>query len=59
MVFIVIDKTTRQMGVYRATDSFVEAGKEKVERALKVYNKFFSKQATESVDNYFIEQNLY
>ena len=59
MVFIVIDKTSRQMGVYRATDSFVESGKEKVERALKVYNKFFSKEATESVDNYFIEQNLY
>ena len=47
------------MGVYRATDSFIEAGKEKVERALKVYNKFFGEKATESVDNYFIEQNLY
>lgn len=40
MVFVVIDKTSHQVGLYDCTSNFYGSGYEKVERALSVYNKW-------------------
>jgi len=46
------------LGVYEPTESFIQSGEEKVERALEIYNKFFSKDATENIDEFFIKEEL-
>jgi len=58
LVFYVIDKITQQMGVFEPTADFISRGEEKVERAIEVYNKFFSEKPTENIDNYFIKDYL-
>tara|TARA_R110002020_G_scaffold308462_2_gene524143 strand:+ start:12021 stop:12815 length:795 start_codon:yes stop_codon:yes gene_type:complete len=39
--FIVIDKNTMDIGIYECSEEFLEYGKEKFERAIKIYNHFF------------------
>ena len=40
------------------SETFLNYGKEKVERAVEVYNKFFSKEATEDIETYVIKESL-
>ena len=51
--FLVIDKTNGQLGVFETTADFIEKGAEKVEKAIKVYNQFFGKDATDDVNQYY------
>ena len=39
-LFIVIDKSTLQLGMYECDDSFYESGREKVAMAVEAYNKW-------------------
>jgi hypothetical protein len=58
LVFYVIDKQTGQLGIYRPTDSFVSGGEEKVGRAIEVFKKYFGDNPTDSIENYYIDENL-
>lgn len=58
LVFFVIDKGTGQLGIFRPTESFVKGGEIKVHKAIEVYNKFYSDNATDDIANYYIEENL-
>lgn len=58
LVFYVVDKLTGQLGVFKPTDEFVGGGAIKVGRAIEVYNKYFSKNPSDDIANYFIEENL-
>lgn len=58
LYFYVIDKETAQLGVYRPTEQFVQNGEAKVERAIEVYQKYFGLNATEDIDNHFINEKL-
>lgn len=58
MVFYVIEKETHRLGKYTPSVDFIRGGEQKVERALEVYQKFFSKDSPENVDNYFITEVL-
>ncbi len=58
LYFYVIDKDTAQLGVFRPTEQFVKNGEAKVERAIAVYNKYFGPNATEDIDNHFINETL-
>lgn len=58
LIFYVIDKTSRMLGVYEPSEDFLLSGRDKVLRAIDVYNKFFSKDATEDIKNYFISEVL-
>jgi hypothetical protein len=58
LVFYVIDKTTHELGVFNPSENFILAGKEKVLRAIEVYEKFFSKNPIEDINNYFINEEL-
>lgn len=56
--FIVIDKTSCDIGIYDVDDSFVEMGRSMLEVATKNYFDFFGESATEDVDDYVITGTL-
>jgi hypothetical protein len=58
LVFYVIDKETAQLGIFRPTENFIRGGELKVERAIEVYQKYFGPNATEDIDNHFINETL-
>lgn len=58
LYFYVIDKETAQLGVFRPSESFVANGEAKVEKAIQVYQKYFGSNATEDIDNHFINETL-
>ena len=58
MVFYVVDKTTFELGIYHPSQTFLMNGKEKVERAIEVYNKFYGENAKEDIENYIIKEVL-
>ena len=57
MLFIVIDKTTHQLGLFDCSPKFYESGLDKVRKAVEVYDLFFK---TEDFDpkQYFINETL-
>lgn len=57
--FLVIDKTNGQLGVFETTTDFIEKGAEKVQKAIEVYNKFFGKDATDNVKQYYRHVELF
>ena len=57
MVFIVIDKTTQQIGIYDCSPEFYSKGEEKVEKAVEAY-KLFYENPDFKPENYFINQTL-
>ena len=58
MVFYVVDKLTFELGIYHPSQTFLMNGKEKVERAIEVYNKFYGENAKEDIENYIIKEIL-
>lgn len=57
MVFVAIDKTTHQIGIFDCSPQFIERGKDKVERAIEAYKLFYDNPEFEP-RNYFINQTL-
>ena len=58
LVFYVIDKETNQLGVFRPTEQFIKGGEAKVEKAIEVYNRYFSEDSTDDISNHFIDETL-
>lgn len=58
LVFYVIDKATGQLGIFRPTENFIRGGEAKVERAIEVYNRFFSEDSTDDIANHYIDETL-
>tara|TARA_R110000751_G_scaffold21528_1_gene61685 strand:- start:2170 stop:2928 length:759 start_codon:yes stop_codon:yes gene_type:complete len=56
--FYVIDKQTFQLGIYDCSPNFIEGGKNKVEEATEVYNKFFSNEKSHDINNYIHKEVL-
>tara|TARA_E500000318_G_scaffold62683_1_gene57996 strand:- start:538 stop:1569 length:1032 start_codon:yes stop_codon:yes gene_type:complete len=52
--FFAIDKSTGDLGIYDVTKSFFDSGKQKFERGLEIYEKFFVKQE-EELNSYVIK----
>ena len=40
-IFIVVDKKTRQLGLFDCSDQFLQSGQNKVAKAVQAYNEFF------------------
>lgn len=53
-----MDKLTLELGVFHPSENFLINGKNKVENAVEIYNKFFSKDATNDIENYIIKEIL-
>jgi|TARA_R110000744_G_scaffold203446_3_gene322307 hypothetical protein len=58
MVFYVVDKMTLELGIYYPSETFLQYGKEKVEKAIEVFNKFYKEDAEEDIQNYIIKETL-
>lgn len=59
LVFYVIDKTTRVLGIFRPTEEFIQSGEAKVGRAIEVFNKYFGDNPTDDIENYYIDEYLF
>ena len=57
MIFIVIDKTTHQLGVFDCSDEFLSSGKDKVDRAEDAYELFYKSKDFDP-KQYFISRTL-
>ena len=58
LVFYVVDKLTCELGIYHPSQDFLNYGKNKVEQAVEIYNKFYGKNAEEDIENYIIKETL-
>jgi hypothetical protein len=58
LAFLVIDKQTKMMGMYTVGEKSLERGREKVERAVEVYNNFFSEEATQRIDQFYYQDEV-
>jgi len=58
LVFYVVDKTSKQLGIFKPTEEFVERGEQKVIKAVEIYNNFFAENPKFDIDEYFIEESL-
>lgn len=58
MLFIVICKSTNRLGMFDCSADFIKGGQNKVEKATEIYNKFFSNEKTEDINNYIHKQTL-
>ena len=56
--FFVIDKKTLQMKRFTCSDDFLESGMRKVDRAVKVWKRFFGPDATDDVKQYVSNEIL-
>lgn len=53
MRFLVIDKSSLNLGLYDVSEEFLDSGRAKVCQAIEQYNKFFGDNPTDSVRNFF------
>ena len=58
LVFYAIEKATGRLGIYRPTEDFLKRGEEKVVQAIDIYRKFFADNASENINDYYIEEEL-
>jgi hypothetical protein len=57
LVFIAIDKKTKQIGIFDCSDAFYENGKDKVQQAVEQYKLFYENPDFDPT-NYFINKTL-
>ena len=57
LVFIAIDKKTKQIGIFDCSDAFYESGKDKVQQAVEQYKLFYDNPDFNPKD-YFINKTL-
>ena len=58
LVFFAIDKKTGRLGMFEPSEDFVLRGRDKVERALEVHDKFFGADATHTIETFYIKETL-
>jgi hypothetical protein len=58
MVFIAVEKETCRTGLFECSDEFMDRGREKVYKAIEVYQKFFGPNATDDITQYFKSETL-
>lgn len=58
LTFYVIDKGTHELGVFEPTEEFLLGGREKVLRAVEIYEKFYGDNPKEDINNFFIREDL-
>ena len=58
MVFLVVCKETMQTGMFTCSNLFIESGRDKVEKAVGVYERFFGEDPEENINAYYITEQL-
>jgi len=59
MKFFVVCKATLQVGVFTPTESFIDNGRRKVERAVAIYEQYFGANKTDDINNFVVKMDLY
>tara|TARA_B100001113_G_scaffold105636_1_gene85682 strand:- start:3863 stop:4594 length:732 start_codon:yes stop_codon:yes gene_type:complete len=57
LVFIVIDKSTHQLGLFDCSADFLQSGQNKVAKAVQAYNEFFVDSGVD-LNQYFLTKTL-
>ena len=58
LIFYVICKKSHRLGIFEPSAEFLLGGREKVLRAVEVYEKFFGSSPKEDINNFFIREDL-
>ena len=58
MMFLVLDKTSLMMGAYTVSQESLDRGKDKVERAVEIYQKFFGDNPTDDINQYYFYEEI-
>ena len=58
LVFYVVDKTSKQLGIFRPSQDFIDRGEQKVIKAIEVYKNFFGDNPKYDINEYYVEEIL-
>jgi hypothetical protein len=58
LVFLVIDKTSRMMGMYPVSDESLARGEEKVIKAVEQYRKFYGENPSEDINQFYFYEEV-
>jgi len=58
MKFLVVDKTTLELGMFDPSTDFIGEGQDRVEEGLRVYAQFYGDNPTSSIEDYYIYDKL-
>lgn len=58
MLFLAIEKTTGRMGMFTGKEDFYERGEVKVNKAIEIYNTFFSEGAEKDITHHYIKEEI-
>lgn len=58
MLFLAIEKTTGRMGMFTGNEDFYERGEVKVNKAIEIYNTFFSEGAEKDITHHYIKEEI-
>jgi len=53
MKFLVVDKTTFELGMYDPSSDFLGRGEDRVEEGLRIFNQFYGDEPTHSIEDYY------
>tara|TARA_R110002020_G_scaffold23508_8_gene78122 strand:- start:835 stop:1569 length:735 start_codon:yes stop_codon:yes gene_type:complete len=58
MMFLVIDKTSLMMGAYTVSQDSLDRGKDKVEKAVEIYQKFYGDNPLEDINQFYFYEEI-
>lgn len=58
VLFIAVEKGTNKTGMFDCSEEFLDRGKDKVQRAIEVWRKFFGPNKTEDINQYYTKETL-
>ncbi len=58
VIFYVVCKVSGRLGIFKPTEQFLIGGREKVQKAIEVYNNFFIKDAKMEITQHITEEDL-
>lgn len=56
--FYVVDKTSKQLGIFRPSQDFLDRGEQKVLKAVEIYNNFFGENPKYDINEFYVEETL-
>lgn len=56
--FYVVDKTSKQLGIFRPSQDFVDRGEQKVLKAVEIYKNFFGENPKYDINEFYVEETL-
>jgi len=56
--FYVVDKTSKQLGIFRPSQDFIDRGEQKVLKAVEIYKNFFGENPKYDINEFYVEETL-